>query len=83
MLQAWGKMLTTDQMAVLLKKETLKLEDLLLIEDHLLSIAKIEQEYTDLPEDIVKNLNNDVELILELLKNHRKKTQFRLLTNDE
>jgi hypothetical protein len=76
-------MLTTDQMAVLLKKETLKLEDLLLIEDHLLSIAKIEQEYTDLPEDIVKNLNNDVELILELLKNHRKKTQFRLLTNDE
>ncbi len=82
-MQAWGKMLTTDQMAVLLKKETLKLEDLLLIEDHLLSIAKIEQEYTDLPEDIVKNLNNDVELILELLKNHRKKTQFRLLTNDE
>jgi hypothetical protein len=76
-------MLTTDQLATILKKEELKLEDLLLIEDHLLSIAKIEQEYMFLPEDIVKNLNNDVELILELLKNHRKKTQFKLLVNNE
>ncbi len=83
MLQQWGKMLTTDQLATILKKEELKLEDLLLIEDHLLSIAKIEQEYMFLPEDIVKNLNNDVELILELLKNHRKKTQFKLLVNNE
>jgi len=83
LLQQWGKMLTTDQLATILKKEELKLEDLLLIEDHLLSIAKIEQEYMFLPEDIVKNLNNDVELILELLKNHRKKTQFKLLVNNE
>lgn len=78
-------MLTTDQLGIILNKTKLELEDLLLLEDHLLSIAKLEKEYTELPEDIINNLNNDVEMILELLKSHRLKTQkthLRLLTND-
>lgn len=79
-------MLTTDQLSIILNRDKLTLEDLLLLEDHLLSIAKLEQEYTELPEDIINNLNNDVELILQLLRSHRIKTQkpmLRLLTNDE
>ena len=78
-------MLTTEQLGIILNKDKLTLEDLLLLEDHLLSIARLEQECTYLPIDVVKNLNNDVESILDLLKRHRAKTQktsLKLLKND-
>jgi hypothetical protein len=78
-------MLSTEELDAILTKDKLKLEDLLLLEHHLLYIAKIEQEYVDLPEDVVSNLNRDVDLILERLKRQRlqiQKTHLRLLTND-
>jgi hypothetical protein len=78
-------MLTTEQLSIILNKDKLNLEDLLLLEDHLLSIARLEQDYDYLPVDVVKNLNDDVESILDLLKRHRAKTQktsLKLLKND-
>lgn len=78
-------MLSTDELGVILTKDKLKLEDLILLEHHLLSIQKLEQEYVDLPVDVVMNLNNDVELILDRLKKQRleiHKPKLRLLTND-
>jgi len=78
-------MLSTDELGIILTKDKLKLEDLILLEHHLLSIQKLEQEYVDLPVDVVMNLNNDVELILERLKKQRleiHKPKLRLLTND-
>jgi hypothetical protein len=83
--QDWEEMLSTEELDAILTKDKLKLEDLLLLEHHLLYIAKIEQEYVDLPEDVVSNLNRDVDLILERLKRQRlqiQKTHLRLLTND-
>ena len=78
-------MLTHDELLILLKKDTLKLEDLLLLESHLLSIAKLQEEYVDLPQDVVEVLNNDIELILERLKIQRlsmQKSRLRLLTSE-
>lgn len=78
-------MLTHDELLILLKKDTLKLEDLLLLESHLLSIAKLQEEYVDLPQDVVEVLNNDIELILERLKIQRlsmQKPRLRLLTSE-
>jgi hypothetical protein len=79
-------MLSTDELGVILTKDKLKLEDLVLLEHHLLSIQKLEQEHVDLPVDVVANLNNDVELILDKLKKQRMemhKPKLRLLTNDD
>ena len=64
-------MLSHEELAVVLGRDKLKLEDLLLLEHHLLSIAKLQEEYVDLPEDVVKNLNKDIEMILERLKIQR------------
>jgi hypothetical protein len=78
-------MLTTEQLGIILDKDKLTLEDLLLLEDHLLSIARLEQDYDYLPVDIIENLNNDVESILDLLKRHRAKTEkthLKLLKNN-
>jgi hypothetical protein len=73
-------MLTTDQLNTVLNKDILKLEDLLLLEDHLLFIQKLEQENVDLPQDVIFNLNMDVELILDCLKKHRIKMHKPKLT---
>lgn len=75
-------MLSTEQLDIILNKEKLNLEDLLLIEDHLFSIAKIEEECLYLPEDVVMSLNKDVESILKLLQKQRKPC-LKLLKNDE
>jgi hypothetical protein len=79
-------MLLHDELNTILAKDTLKLEDLILLEDHLLFIAGIEQEHLYLSNDVVDNLNRDVDLIIERLKKQRlqmQKTNLRLLTNDE
>lgn len=75
-------MLSNEQLDIILKKDKLKLEDLILIEDHLLFIAKIEKEYLYLPEDVVLSLNRDVELILKVLQEQRK-PRLKLLKNEE
>ena len=41
-------MLSTDELGIILTKDKLKLEDLILLEHHLLSIQKLEQEYCQL-----------------------------------
>ena len=79
-------MLTAEQLGVILSKKELKLEDIFLLEDHLLSIQRLEDEYVELPIDVCKNLNNDVELIVKFLKNYREKTdkpKLVLLKNDQ
>lgn len=78
-------MLSSEELGAILTKDKLRLEDLVLLEHHLLYISKIEQEYVDLPSDMVINLNRDVDLILERLKRQRlqmQKTHLRLLTDD-
>jgi len=78
-------MLSSEELGAILTKDKLRLEDLVLLEHHLLYISKIEQEYVDLPRDMVINLNRDVDLILERLKRQRlqmQKTHLRLLTDD-
>jgi archaellum component FlaC len=74
-------MLTNDQLDKLMKKEKLTLEDLILVEDHLLSIQKIwddhriDEDHVDMDEDVYDNLNNDIERILARLNKENKTMQ--------
>lgn len=79
-------MLLHDELNTILAKDSLKLEDLILLEDHLLFIAGIEQEHLYLPNDVIENLNRDVDLILERLKKqrlHMQKAKLTLLISDK
>jgi hypothetical protein len=79
-------MLTNQELCLILKKNKLKLDDLLLIEHHLLSIQKIIDENEYLPEDVSHNLDKDVDLIITKLRSNLKllnPPKLKLVNNKE
>lgn len=74
-------MLTNEQLDKLIKKQQLTLEDLILIEHHLLSIQtivddhRIDENYVDMDEDVYENLYADIDKIANRLHTERRLMQ--------